>query len=94
MIAIFRNEVIWPLYGSTEAFWTHFQDAFQDFKDDIYDWPSEEPDLCYSQIKAEMLGAGEQTTALFLDVLMAYDGDSKSICKCATLCMSNLYLDM
>lgn len=73
--ALVRKEVIWPLFKSTEAFWSALWSLYERFQGKVPKWPKGEADLKLIQVQDELEEAGWEEEAKLAEALMAICGD-------------------
>lgn len=77
--AAFRQEVIWPLFGSVQNFWEPFYQAYFEVEKYCCCWPKGEPSISYPQLKAEFEAIGDDFGAKLAEILMILYGDEATI---------------
>lgn len=74
-VAAFRTEVIWPVFGSTQAFWETFIDVYKEVESKMYEWPSGLFDLSYGAVKAEFQAANDTNGVKLMEALILTQGE-------------------
>lgn len=79
LCAAFRADVIWPIFGSTQAFLEAMQDVYHQAEGSIFQWPRHAPKANCSKVRDEFRAAGDHVAAKLMDVVLVIEGQNYSM---------------